>query len=56
MNKAQSGKEAMVTLYGQERDSATVGLARMNMILHDRATRFVPKYDLHPEGMPALTL
>jgi type I restriction enzyme M protein len=27
-----------VTLYGQEKDSATSGLARMNMILHDSAT------------------
>ncbi len=26
-----------VTLYGQEKDSATSGLARMNMILHDNA-------------------
>ena len=29
---------AKVTLYGQEKDSATSGLARMNMILHDQAT------------------
>lgn len=27
-----------VTLYGQEKDSTTVGLARMNMILHDQPT------------------
>jgi type I restriction enzyme M protein len=27
-----------VTLYGQEKDNATAGLARMNMILHDYAT------------------
>jgi type I restriction enzyme M protein len=27
-----------VTLYGQEKDAATSGLARMNMILHDNAT------------------
>lgn len=27
-----------VTLYGQEKDSATAGLARMNMILHDNPT------------------
>src|SRR5690606_29010202 len=26
-----------VTIYGQEKDSATAGLARMNMILHDNA-------------------
>ena len=29
---------ARVTLYGQEKDEATSGLARMNMILHDYAT------------------
>src|ERR1700730_5326965 len=27
-----------VTLYGQEKDAATSGLARMNMLLHDNAT------------------
>ncbi len=30
-----------VTLYGQEKDAATAGLARMNMILHDNATALV---------------
>jgi type I restriction enzyme M protein len=29
---------AKVTLYGQEKDSATAGLARMNMILHNNPT------------------
>jgi type I restriction enzyme M protein len=33
-----NGKEVKVTLYGQEKDNATAGLARMNMILHDYAT------------------
>src|SRR5574344_214987 len=32
------GKDVKVTLYGQEKDSSTAGLARMNMILHDYAT------------------
>jgi type I restriction enzyme M protein len=32
------GKEVKVSLYGQEKDNATAGLARMNMILHDYAT------------------
>lgn len=32
------GKDIKVTLYGQEKDNATAGLARMNMILHDYAT------------------
>src|SRR5208337_451949 len=27
-----------ITIYGQEKDNATVGLARMNMILHDFPT------------------
>ena len=31
-------KDVKVTLYGQEKDNATAGLARMNMILHDYAT------------------
>jgi type I restriction enzyme M protein len=30
-------KDVQVTLYGQEKDNATAGLARMNMILHDYA-------------------
>ncbi|MEI2762261.1 MAG: N-6 DNA methylase [Methanothrix soehngenii] len=29
---------ARVTLYGQEKDAATAGLARMNMILHNNPT------------------
>ncbi|WP_235185956.1 type I restriction-modification system subunit M [Methylomarinum vadi] len=33
--------KAKVTLYGQEKDSATSGLARMNMILHDQATALI---------------
>ena len=33
--------EANVTLYGQEKDSATSGLARMNMILHDNPTALI---------------
>ena len=32
------GKDVKVTLYGQEKDSSTAGLARMNLILHDYAT------------------
>jgi type I restriction enzyme M protein len=37
------GDEAgtVVTLYGQEKDSATSGLARMNMILHNNPTALV---------------
>jgi type I restriction enzyme M protein len=33
-----SHRKVKVTLYGQEKDNATAGLARMNMILHDYAT------------------
>ena len=35
---ALHGKGVRITLYGQEKDSSTAGLARMNMILHDCAT------------------
>jgi type I restriction enzyme M protein len=37
-DEARHGKDVKVTLYGQEKDTATAGLARMNMILHDYAT------------------
>ena len=33
--------KARVTLYGQEKDSATSNLARMNMILHDNPTALI---------------
>jgi type I restriction enzyme M protein len=35
---AAQGTDLRVSLYGQEKDSSTAGLARMNMILHDYAT------------------
>jgi type I restriction enzyme M protein len=35
---ASQDKGVRITLYGQEKDSSTAGLARMNMILHDYAT------------------
>ena len=37
-DEAQRGKDVRITLYGQEKDNATAGLARMNMILHDYPT------------------
>ena len=37
-DEAKRGNEVKITLYGQEKDNATAGLARMNMILHDYAT------------------
>jgi type I restriction enzyme M protein len=37
-DEAARGNDVKVTLYGQEKDSSTAGLARMNMILHDYAT------------------
>ena len=36
--EASHGNGVRVTLFGQEKDSSTAGLARMNMILHDYAT------------------
>ncbi|MCB9555214.1 MAG: type I restriction-modification system subunit M [Deltaproteobacteria bacterium] len=36
--KVADRADAKVTLYGQEKDAATAGLARMNMILHDNPT------------------
>ena len=35
---AHGRRDVRVPLYGQEKDNATAGLARMNMILHDYAT------------------
>ena len=35
---ASQGKGVQITLFGQEKDSSTAGLARMNMILHNYAT------------------
>jgi type I restriction enzyme M protein len=40
-DEASRGKDVRVTLYGQEKDSSTAGLARMNMILHDYATALI---------------
>ncbi|MBI3920090.1 MAG: type I restriction-modification system subunit M, partial [Armatimonadetes bacterium] len=37
-DEASHSKDVKVTLEGQEKDSATAGLARMNMILHDYPT------------------
>jgi type I restriction enzyme M protein len=37
-DEARRVKDVKVTLYGQEKDNTTSGLARMNMILHDYAT------------------
>ncbi len=37
-DEAAHDREVRVTLYGQEKDNATAGLARMNMILHDYPT------------------
>lgn len=37
-DEAAQGTNLRVTLYGQEKDSSTANLARMNMILHDYGT------------------
>ena len=39
--KVGAAARAQVTLYGQEKDAATSGLARMNMILHDNPTALI---------------
>lgn len=39
--KVGDSAHTAVTLYGQEKDSATSGLARMNMILHDNPTALI---------------
>jgi type I restriction enzyme M protein len=39
--KVGCAAHAHVTLYGQEKDAATAGLARMNMILHDNPTALI---------------
>ena len=39
--KVGDGAAAAVTLNGQEKDAATSGLARMNMILHDNPTALI---------------
>lgn len=39
--KVGDAADAKVSLYGQENDSATSGLARMNMILHDNPTALI---------------
>jgi type I restriction enzyme M protein len=40
-DEASHSKDVKVTLYGQEKDSATSGLARMNMILHNNPTALI---------------
>lgn len=40
-DEASHGKDVKITLYGQEKDSATAGLARMNMILHNNPTALI---------------
>ena len=40
-DEAAQGTDLRVTLYGQEKDSSTANLARMNMILHDYATAVI---------------
>jgi type I restriction enzyme M protein len=39
--KVSDEAKTKVTLYGQEMDSATAGLAHMNMILHDNSTAVI---------------
>ena len=39
--KAADEAERKITIYGQEKESATAGLARMNMVLHDCPTALI---------------
>jgi len=53
--KISEQAKTSVTLYGQEKDGATSGLARMNMILHDNPTAEIKQGNtlanpLHKEG------
>jgi len=41
--KVTDQAKSSVTLYGQEKDAATSGLARMNMILHDNPTAVIKR-------------
>jgi type I restriction enzyme M protein len=47
----RGGKDVKVTLYGQEKDNATAGLARMNMILHDYATADIKQGNTLPNPL-----
>src|ERR1051325_2477369 len=42
-DEARHDRDVRVSLYGQEKDSATAGLARMNVVLHDYATADIRK-------------
>lgn len=44
---ALHSKGVRITLYGQEKDSSTAGLARMNMILHDCPTAEIKQGNTH---------
>ena len=39
--KVADEAEKKITIYGQEKESATAGLARMNMVLHDCPTALI---------------
>ncbi len=56
--KVADEARAKVTLYGQEKDSATAGLARMNMILHDNPTACIVQGNTlaHPQFKESGTL
>src|SRR5437870_4290561 len=40
-DEAEQGRDVKISLYGQDKDNATAGLARMNMVLHDHATAVI---------------
>jgi type I restriction enzyme M protein len=49
--KVGDAAKSKVTLYGQEKDAATSGLARMNMILHDNPTALVKQGNTLPNPL-----
>lgn len=56
--KVADEARAKITLYGQEKDAATAGLARMNMILHDNPTASIVQGNTlaHPQFKESGTL
>jgi type I restriction enzyme M protein len=52
--KVGDAASANVTLYGQEKDAATSGLARMNMILHNNPTALIVRATRSPTATRGL--
>ncbi len=48
--KVADEAERKITVYGQEKESATAGLARMNMVLHDYPTALINFFKVLPDN------